>query len=387
MAKTISNLKDDIAAAIHGTSIDKIQNIDGLIYRAAGDLLLEVDPIETKRTQQITNALYDQVYDYVIPTDLKGKKVIDIKPQINRNAADSLVQRYSKEFDQYKSDNTFSIKSNSGVKTIRISKSVTGNITVNSVDSLTANGTWAASGVGTNLTLDTVYNITGDASLNIDASSAGNVILENSTMTQVDLSDHDEQSGLFVWAYMPDTSLVTNVTLRWGNDSSNYWSRTVTQSHDATAFQTGWNLLRFDWNGATETGTVVPTIIDYLRVTIAVTGADTDYRIDNIMSILPVLYEIEYYSKYLFRNVSGTWIETISADTDYINLDTESYQLLFNRVMILLAPQLQGSDASLDLQFYSNSYKEGVKRYTEQYKSEWQKPSSIYYSFPFQRRR
>ena len=71
MAYIISNLKDDLAGMLHGTSMNKITGVDNLIYRAGRQLLLDCDPPETKRIGQIVNALYEPIV-----TDIMLKKVI-----------------------------------------------------------------------------------------------------------------------------------------------------------------------------------------------------------------------------------------------------------------------------------------------------------------------
>jgi len=382
MAKTISDFKVDLQGAIHGASLNKVQGVDQVIYRAAGDLLLDIDPIETRRISPLSPALFDQVFDYVVPSDLKGKKVIDIRPQVSRGLNDSFSQRQSKEFDLYKAENAFSVQHNTGVKSIRIAKSTTPGSSLNEMEDTDDNGTWAIGGTASSLAQDTINRVSGGASLRFTATGAGAGFIENSTMAQVDLSTHKNQASLFIFLFIPTVANLTSVNLRWGSDSSNYYDRTVTSAHPSNTFVQGWNLLRFDWDGASVTGAPVDTAIDYLRVTVNHTATDNNYRVDNIVSILPTIFEIEYYSKFLFRDSDGNWQETIDDDSNFINLDTESYNLLLNKTMILLAPQLQGVDSGFDLNFYLAEYQRGIARYTDQYKSEAQKPQSIYYRLP-----
>ena len=377
MSYTIANLKDDLERKLHGTTLNKLQDPYALIAEAARNVLLKIDPQETKRVTQIENALYDDVYRYPLPDDIKGKKVLDLRPQVNRKKGDNFSQVYNEEFDTYKTNNDFTIEFDDAVKSIRISKALVAGLLLNECDSLTANGTWAASGGASNLSVDELYYQTASASLNFDLDGVTAGVVQNSTMTQVDLSDHDEKSSFFVWVYMPTT--VTNVILRWGNDSSNYWSRTVTTAHYG-AFQVGWNLLRFDWNGATETGTVAPSTMDYLHVTVTYTGtADTDFRIDSIYSKLPSIWEIVYYSKFLFRSSSGTWIETPTSDSDIVNLDTEAYNVLLYETCFLAAQEIKGEDATFDVEFWENKRDDSWEEYGNQNKSEWIKPQGRYY--------
>ena len=357
MYLTVANLKSHLTGTIHGASLNKVKNLTDLIDRSAWSLLSQIDPAETKRIQQLTNALHDSIYDYQAPSDLKGRKVIDIRPQVNRELGDNFSQGFAEAFDIRKAlssgKDIFTVQHNSGAKSLRIAKILTSPTVINTVNDVDDNGTWEAGGGASNLTKDTVDYVSGKASLNFDADTSTTPNVENDDMTQVDLTDHDERSIIFIWVYLPSASAITNVILRWGNDTSNYWSRTVTERHDATAFQDGWNLLAFDWNGATETGTVDPAGIDYVRVTITKNAtADTDFRIDNIVSSLGKKFEIEYYSKFLFRTSSGTWKEKTTDDEDIINLDTESYNLFIAECMMAISQQLQGEDSSFDVSFY-----------------------------------
>lgn len=357
---TVLNLKDQLTGSTHGTTLNKITNLTQLINRSAWNLLAQIDPAETKRTTQLTNAIHNDIYDYTVPSDLKGRKIIDIRPQVNRTTRDNFTQGFSEAFDIYKAltegKEIFYVRHNSGTKSLRIAKSgLTNAKTINSVNGVTDNGTWAGGGGASNLTKDTLDFVSGSASLNFDASTATTPNVENSTMSQVDLTDHDEIAKLFVWVFLPDSTAITNVILRWGNDTSNYWSKTVTAAHDGTAFQNGWNLLGFDWSTATETGTVAPATIDYIRVTITKNAiADTDFRIDNIISSIGKIFEIEYYSKFLFRTSGGTWIESHTDDTDIINLDTESYNLLISECMLAISQQVQGEDSNFDIAYFKN---------------------------------
>ncbi len=102
-----------------------------------------------------------------------------------------------------------------------------------------------------------------------------------------------------------------------------------------------------------------------------------------IESTIGTILVVGYYSKYLFRNVAGTWIEKTTDPSDSINLDVESYNLLFNLVAYLTTQQLQGLDAQFgDASFFLGAYNQGVARYKSMYKSEVQLPQSSYYTPP-----
>ena len=120
MSYIIAQLKTDLAGRLHGTSLKKVSGVDDLISRAARQLLLDCDPQETIRISPIT--LTEGVYDYEAPVDLKEDRIIDIRPQNNRESGDVFSQQYSVEFDRFKEDNKFQVRYNGGVKSLRISE-------------------------------------------------------------------------------------------------------------------------------------------------------------------------------------------------------------------------------------------------------------------------
>jgi len=79
-------------------------------------------------------------------------------------------------------------------------------------------------------------------------------------------------------------------------------------------------------------------------------------------------------------------VETVTADTNTINLDTESYNLLVNQCGILMAQQNQGSDATFDVNFFRQAYLDGVRMYKSRYKSEILPPQQSYYRVTSPRR-
>lgn len=381
MSITIADIKTRVASKIHGTSVNKIQDFYGLCHEAAGNLISKVDLKETIRISQITNALYDNVYDYVAPSDLKDEAILDIRPQSNRTLADNSFNASGYEFDRNKTNGSYTVRNNSGVKTLRISKDLTAGILLNDLNSLTTNGTWAATANAQNLAVDSLNKITGSASLKFDISAGGTSgYIENSTMTAVDMSTIVNTGALFAWVFVSSATVVTSVNLRWGSSSSDYMSSTVTATQDNTALVTGWNLLRFDWAGSTETGTVDATAINYARVTLNYSGTAVSVcRVDNIIGILGSIFDIEYLSKYLFKNTSGTWIEKPTDDTDIVNLDTTSYPLFIYELAELCGQEIAGKDSSFDLNYIITKKKETWDTYTASNKSERQKQRTTYY--------
>jgi len=386
---SVLDLKNDLEGVLHGTTNNQIQNLDGVINRAARQLLLDLDPQETKRTVEFIAPIFNSVYDYPIASDVKGNKLIDIFPQVQRIPQDIWLQAYNQAFDVAKQNilsmqNMFTMNFDSGIKTIRINAPWLNNpIIVNEIESISDNGTWAVGGTATNLSVNNTNFAQGSGSLQFDV-AVGTGYIENSDMTAVDLSDVVSQSSMFVWVYVPTGTQLTSVELRWGSGAGAYYAKTVTQTQQGNSFVNGWNLCQFDWATATTVGAPNSSAINYARVSLAMTGNNVGVKVNGLNSILGTVLQYSYYSKYLFRNAStGVFQETVLDDADLINLDTESYNLLFNQVAYLASQQQQGMDAlSYDGSFFKTAYDEGLKRYKAMYKSELQKPQSTYYQKP-----
>ena len=122
MAYSITTLINDIIGVTHGTTVYKIPNLYGVFNRSARQLLLDVDPKETQRIVQLSQ-VFNNVYDYPIPADVKGDRLIDIRPQAGRKPSDIFQQGYAQSFDANKSlnvSNAIYTQWNTGVKSLRI---------------------------------------------------------------------------------------------------------------------------------------------------------------------------------------------------------------------------------------------------------------------------
>jgi len=400
MAYLISDTKSDLQRKLHGTSLAKLSDVNSLLWEAGKEIIARIDPQEMIQIENIENAIYDSVFDYTAPTDLKGNKVIDIRPQVNRELNDNFTQASKNQFDLLKTDNSFTIKYDNAVKTLRLSKQLTTPTTINEMNDITDNGTWAVSSDASGLVKDNLNFISGGSSLKFDlASAVGSTtgILQNTTMTPVDLSELENEGALFHWIFFTSATPITSVKLDWSDDATfaRRWSRTVTTPHNGTAFIDGWQLLRFDWKDATETGTVDETIIDSLKITItyngAATGAAQVVRTDSVTAQLGRIWEIVYYSKFPFRNSGGTFIERPTADTDEVNLDDDSYNIFLYEAARIAAIEIQGTDSRIDVSeyekaLYGDPSKEDrvglYKQYARSYPSETKKKRTTYYNMP-----
>ncbi len=473
MPYNILKLKQDLTGVIHGTTLNKVVNLNGIIDRSARQVLQDIDPQETKRTLQFSTPIFESVYTYFLAPDVKGNAIIDIRPQVNRLPGQVFNQDYNQQFSLGISGslaNQFTIDWNQGVRTILLNAPLlnTG-VVVNYASSLTDNGTWAVGGDATALEVNPVNFLAGGGSLLFDlvptgfgglgeftittpgsgytdgtfpttggtgtggtvtiTTTAGAVTavipstigsgyqigdvltitggandatltitdltyfgyLENSTSQSVNLEDFLNFATWFLYTSLPATpntdagTVFPSVTLRFGSSPTDYYEVETTITQANTVFENGWNLLSYLWSNATVVGTPDPADITYLRVTWYYDGQEHfGLMLNDIASRLGQIFEYEYYSKYMFANaITGAFQETVTDDSNLINLDTDSYNILFNQVAYLVAQQLQGVDAAaFDADFFLQNYTKDVERYKGLYKSEKQKPRQPYYGMP-----
>ncbi len=305
--RTIDQIKTKITSRLHGTTLNKISDFNLICQDAAEMMLARIDPQETIRKTSLVNAVYDNVYDYAIPEDFKAPA--DLNPQANADQINNftLSRTYSRELMNRKKDNQFAIVWRDALQFMRFTKCLTAPVVFDQADTITYNGTWTIGGNASGLERDTFNYVSGGGSLRADLVSPG---------------------------------ALTNVIIRIGSDSSNYFEKTVTSGH-FEAFKAGWNLLRFDYSSATSTGTPDPTDMKYVRITVTYGAGLTGYfektldnaidlsnnnytqdgatfiyqyfdsitslslvRIDNIVVSVATLYDITYYSNYNRRTSS-----------------------------------------------------------------------------------
>lgn len=389
---TITQAKEHLTGMLHGGFLNKVRNIESAFERAANTMLLKLDPVDTIRTQPLSNTIHDDIYNYSLPSDYK--KIIDLIPQDNRNNSDNALRNTANYFDVQKAikQKRVSIEGSEGSKIIRINwRSRQGKI-LSTLNSLTDNGTWSAVGTASNLAQDTIFKKSGNGSIKFDVSASGDGI-QNTTLTIVDLTNEDGVADVPAWFYVKNSTDLANInsaSIIWGNDlTANYWTGVAqTTQADGSAFQVGWNLIKAPWSTATETGTVDPATIDSAKITFDVDGAITQLRVDNILFSIGRNFDFKYYSKYIFKNSAGTLLSKPASDDDNVLLDNDAIQIWLLETLIACAQQVEGADSGFDInwaerELYGEGNKPGLyNKYKKEYPSESKKSIGYYGSAP-----
>lgn len=345
---TLAQLKADITPKLKGTGLREIKDFYGTAAAAANRMVSRIDTQETRRTSVLTTPFFDNVNAYALPSDYK--RMIDIRPQAGRAGLPGLSdfsQTVSRQFLERLTPNSFAIGWNNMIRTLQAQRLPAGNVVqMDSFDSATANGSWGAEVDASGLYTEPLNFVQGNGSLGMVLSGAtGAADIVNSTAAVMDLSALRYQDASMLFFYIPTgySSRFTSFTLRRGSSALNYKEATVTTRADGTAFSDGWNYLLFYWNTATTTGSPDDTKNTYRRFGIGYSAgaAISGCLIDGWSDALGALYEIEYYSEYMFRTTAGVWISTPTLDTDLVNVGPNSYEILKSEMMVDITQQIR----------------------------------------------
>lgn len=384
MVYTYTNIKDLVNGAMHG-KVDNLKSALNTINQGVRQALGKVDLRSTKRKSTLSPNLFNEVYDYSCPSDLKGMGIIDVVPQINRSRDYDIDLVSPEEFDRRKSSdfNLITLYDYDGTRRLRLSMDVDDDsLVVSELDSLTSGGgTWTLFGDGTNVRADSDNYVKGNGSIAWDISSAGGTTagIYNSSLDTFDLTDYVSGGSVFVWVYITSVTNLTNFILRIGTDSSNYFTKTITTNNEGVSFYNGWNLLRFDFSTSTEVGTVTDDTCNYVAIYMTKDGAkvsETDYRFDWLVVKRGEIHNLIYYSKYGWQSSAGTYLENSTATTDYINADTEEVNIIIGQIAELGFRELRDYD---DWKIQKQENKEDIQNYQMKYPSEAKVYTTEYY--------
>jgi len=348
----IQQVKEHLTGQLHGGSLNKVRNFEAACERAANTLLTNLDPIETERTTPLARVIHDDLNNYPLPSDYK--KIIDLYPQDDRTSLDSAGRVYLERFALRIpiTNKKLAIEGSEGDKFLRVNWKSNPAAIFHSMNSLTENGTIAIVGTSSGLKLNKQIKYSGSASVEFDVATDGDGI-QITEASALDLENEDELDDIIIPVYVGDITYLTGFTAYFGNDlTTNYWTGIAqTSQADGTAWRNGWNLVRVPWSTATESGTVDPSEIDSFKLTVQASGAISNIRVDNIIFSLGRAFDIKYYSKYLFKNTSGTFLARPTSDDDTVIGDGDLNNIFLYELLKICAHQIEGEDAAFDISF------------------------------------
>lgn len=351
------DMKQKVNGAIKNKQ-DVLVDFDRTVNFAVRDVLSEIDIQSTRRRSYLDPGLFPEVYAYAAPDDLKGYKLINIQKLqdigLNRITPYSLVT--FEEFMTRRKIGTISVHEHDSIKKLLISgdQNIVPKYQLSALESLTADGSsWVVGTGATNLYVNTGNFVRGNGSLffDIDGSAVTQAGIRNVGMTQFDTSEYEqEESSIFILAYLANADDVTGYTLRYGLNTSNYRQIVITATHFNTAVTAGWNLLRFDIKNRTTVGTVDPTNNQYFEVYMNKADTkinETGFGFDSIVFANGVAQQVLYYSKYGWIDaITGAWKQDSTSDSDFIIADTEEYNMFVQKAIEYAGEEVEELQAS-----------------------------------------
>jgi hypothetical protein len=381
---TRAQLKTRMNAGIHGKIgmlIDEDETVNNAVREVAGS----VDLRSARRRASLSPNLFNGIFDYACPADLKAYSIIDI-PALAARQDGSFNLVPTEEFEIKKAAGAIAIDDYNNVRILKINSKVNDKtIVVAELDSiLSGGGTWVVFGDAANLAQDTDDFIKGGGSLKWDISSAGGTTagIQNSSLNMFDITDYLGGNGaLFVFFKINSTTNLTNMILRIGSSTGNYYQKTITAQADGTAFVNGWNLLKFDLTSLTEVGTPVDTECNFAAVYMTKTAgkvSETDYKLDWMVLKKGVAHYTKYYSKYGWTTSGGTWLENSTDDADLVVADTDEFDMIVQKAIEIAAGEVDEPDTQVKA---SEKYIAMKKEYESRNPSEAKIMTSGYYDY------
>ena len=268
---TRNDLKDRINAGIKGKQ-SMMVDIGQTMNFAVRSVMNDIDIQSVRRKAILAPGLFEQTFQYPAPVDLNSNKLISIQDlsQDNPYTPYSLVTY--EEFGSNRKIGTVCVANDNDINKLLISGAPDGtNQTISTLDTLTSpSGNWIAFGDATNLRADSGMKVKGSGSLRFDINGAGGLTAGITNLALADAFNvsnfQNSNDSVFTYVYLSNADEITSFSFRYGIDAANYYTITATLTHFGTAFEVGWNLVRFDVDNQVLTGTVDTTNCTYLAL-------------------------------------------------------------------------------------------------------------------------
>lgn len=368
--RTFATLKSLISSKLGNVSGNLTQGafLDGMNL-ALDDLRLRLDFPETERTAQLVPALFNDVTDYAVPSDMYGDDLINLFPFVDLPSTPrglEMDRNSSVEFQRNLLDGRagikYTIEYNNGRRTLRVLgrlNSSAQSIRLANCDTFDQNGTWTADLVNSDTNSVATNQVTyfegnGSVQFNVTAAQSAfnrsRIFNNNFTSTPFDTSGMSNPYAFF-YANIPDITNVTNVQLIVGSDAgatpstkANYYTFTATAGFDGSTLQSGKNLLGVARSSAVQTGVVDTASIQYLEFVINYTVAQTDMvgiLLDGIYFRDGELYSAKYRSSNIVQAADLTKKAYFTLDDDTLLLNAEGEALYVQYAAGYLSPNVK----------------------------------------------
>jgi hypothetical protein len=261
-------------------------------------------------------------------------------------------------------------------------KAVRNSLIIDDCDSTT---NWSTGDDATSLTADTLKYKTGSASLKfkIDKTLSGNqrATLKLQISPSLDLSSYVNLGNFFLNLYMVNTTGFSSITLKWGQNISNYYWVSQTVNADGTLYNNSWNEFIFDWNNANVIGSPTSNNVSYFEINIDYNESQFAspqwWNLDTLQIISPDRFILRYYSQNVITDSSGNLKKDFSNTTDVAVYALADYTLgdLTARIAASIYKPLINKELGGDSSFLNSLSSELI----EPFRLRYPKKTPLYY--------
>src|SRR3990167_6793704 len=371
-----SLLRRILNTKIHG----RIDNINSgsdtnserdLVNSAVRIALSDIEFRGNIRESALTPNLMDNQWDYALPVDVKADNIIDLRPQNtdSRSEYETYDLVSPEEFDRRKRSEKgiFTILNDDLNRTLRVSADVEDITTqVSNFEDTTWN-TFDTDAVNdSDVKVDNDDYIEGAGSIRFQTdttdSTDSTVGIQNTAISSFDISSYLARGSAFVDAKLTvaDTG-IHQITLRLGSDSDNYYQISDSNQNDCSAFVTGWNKIRWDFQNKTTVGTPADTAIDYAAMfwsrdtttTALLHLNDTDWGFDNLQLKRGKYYLLSYYTRNVWQDTAFGVSENSINDTHALMVQNDELEVIMAKAAEQASLYLRDPE---DIKYYAGEY-------------------------------
>lgn len=395
-----SLVKRIVNGKIHGRFANLDANSDtnlgrDIINSAVRIALSDVEFRGNIRESTLTPSLADENFEYVLPTDVKADNIIDLRPQTGqREDWDEFHYVSPTEFDRRKQreKGIYTILNDDLTRTLRVASDIDNTSTqVNTFEDTLWN-TFDSDGVNdSDVKLDNDDFTEGNGAIRFQTDSLDStdstVGIQNTGITAFDISKYLARGQAFVDAKLTvaDTG-IHQISVRFGSDSDNYYQVSDSNQNDCSAFQAGWNKIRFDLSGRTTVGTPADTAIDYVALfwsrdtttSALLHQTDSDWGFDNLQLVRGKYYNLSYYTRNVWQDTTLTLSENSTHDSHALLVQNDELELIMAKAAELSSQYLRDNE---DVGYFRGEYDRLKQTYLMKNPSQAGVLTTDYYNF------
>lgn len=375
---TDTRFENDINGKINNRS-DMIIDFRTVRNNAASQVITDINLRSAKRRARLSPGIYEDVLEYIAPTDLDAENIIDVTADSDERhdiewgltTTEVLRNRPHRNHRAYDFDALLAVDEYNGERRILLSttETIEDSVTITPLNDVTENDSaWTTTGDATNIHTDKYSYKKGSGSVAVDLNSDNGTTfgIENNGLESMEIDDkyfHDS-GAIFVQVFLPsNVDDINGFDIKIGSSSSDYYAIASNKRHDGTDLSVGWNLIRFDLNSRTETGSPDKTDITYVAISVdkdSDLSEVTDFKFDHVVLRAEEKGDIYYYTKYPWVSAAGVYKRESTTGTDLLVAEEDEYKLYVLKGIALALDELEEEERAMSVK---TEYQNELEKY------------------------